>query len=116
MYTIESSPTSPDVPTVQWIDEVEMTAAELLRPADSREEAPQRDEAEQAILALFKAFGETVPADKAEVELKRAGISLNTAKRAKKKLRVRSVARFTPEGGIDGWDWHMEKDKSPGRS
>jgi hypothetical protein len=90
---------------VEWLGESELTAAELLGATTN--EQPSAVEAAEEFLRTLLADG---PVAQREVQAaaREAGISMSTAKKAKRELGVQSVA-VREEGvrGVQGWSWSL---------
>jgi hypothetical protein len=91
---------------VEWLGESDLTAAELLG-APSDEQQPSAVEEAEEFLRTLLADG---PVAQREVQAaaREAGISLATAKKAKRELGVQSVAvREEGKRGVQGWSWSL---------
>jgi putative DNA primase/helicase len=90
---------------VEWLGESELTAAELLGvPSDDQSSAVE--EAEEFLRTLL-ADG-PVAQREVQVAARDAGISMSTAKKAKRELGVQSVAvRVEGVRGVQGWSWSL---------
>ena len=90
---------------VEWEEgAVSLSARDLLAPEQGDEEDSRSalDEAKDVLCQLL-AEG-PLAADVVEKKARQAGVSRATLRRAKAKLKVRSVKRGRPDG-TQGWDW-----------
>jgi hypothetical protein len=91
---------------VAWLGESDLTAAELLG-ARSDEQQPSAVEAAEEFLRSLLADG-PVPQREVQAAAREAGISMSTAKKAKRELGVQSVAvRVEGVRGVQGWSWSL---------
>ena len=91
---------------VEWLGESELTAAELLG-APSDEQQPSAVEAAGEFLRTLLADGPVAQRD-VKAAAREAGISMATAKKAKRELGVQSVAvREEGKRGVQGWSWSL---------
>jgi hypothetical protein len=91
---------------VAWLGESDLTAAELLG-ARSDEQQPSAVEAAGEFLRNLLADGPVAQRD-VKAAAREAGISMATAKKAKRELGVQSVAvREEGKRGVQVWQWSL---------
>ena len=103
IFTLEEAQNS--AVRVEWLGESELSAAELLgTPSDDQ---PSAVEAAGEFLRTLLADGPVAQRD-VKAAAREAGISMATAKKAKKELGVDSTAvREEGKRGVQGWSWSL---------
>jgi hypothetical protein len=89
---------------IRWLEVVELTAEDLLRPRDGRKQAPDQTACWELMQRLF-AERDRWPSKEMAGLLKEEGYSESTIKRVRQARNVASHRATDEAGRTTGWDW-----------
>lgn len=101
-----SDGSSAATPYVQWGEQIDKTADELLRKPDARTNAPERDRCVALLLELFEERP-VWPAKEITEELKGADFSKGVIEDARKQLAVVAIRVRGEQGRTGEWRWSL---------